>query len=85
MDKVQIGAQLSPYTYQQLQKYMTEQGLDEATAIETILSRYFAGQPQDELTTKIAQVEQHLSDIKRHIIALRFRKQLSTSSTSVAQ
>lgn len=73
MDKVQVQSRLSLEIYQQLQGYMTEQGLSEATALEAIVSSYFADKPQVELTERIARIEQDLSDVKRHVLAIRFR------------
>jgi lipoate synthase len=73
MDKVHVQSRLSLEIYQQLQGYMTEQGLSEATALELIVSSYFADRPQVELTERIARIEQDLSDVKRHVLAIRFR------------
>ncbi len=73
MDKVHVQSRLSLEIYQQLQGYMTEQGLSEATALELIVSSYFADRPQVELTERIARIEQDLSDVKRHVLAMRFR------------
>ncbi len=52
---------------------MTEQGLSEITAIEAIVSRYFADRPLDELTGRVFKVEQELSYLKRQLLAMRFR------------
>lgn len=72
MNKIQVKSRLSPEVYQQLQAYMTDQGLSEAAAIEVILSGYFVN-PQDELMKRIAKIEQALSDVKRHVLAIQFR------------
>ena len=73
MSKVQVQGSLSAEIYQQLQAYMTGFGLEEAAAIEAIVSGYFADNPQDELMRRIAKMEQDLSDVKRHVLAIRFR------------
>lgn len=73
MSNVQVQGSLSEDIYQQLQAYMTELGLSEAAAIEAIVSGYFADNPQDELIRRIAKMEQNLSDVKRHVLAMRFR------------
>lgn len=73
MDKIQVTSNLSAENYQHLQEYMTQQGISEAMAIEAIVSSYFADKPLDELTTRINKLEQDLSSLKRHLLALRFR------------
>jgi hypothetical protein len=73
MDKIQVQGRLNPEIYQQLQLYMTEQGLSEAKAIEAIVSSYFADRGQDELTGRLAKIEQDLAELKRHVLAVRFR------------
>jgi lipoate synthase len=73
MDKIQVTSHLSPEIYQQLQEYMTQQGLSEAMAVEAVVSSYFADKPLDELTTRITKVEQDMSALKRHLLAVRFR------------
>lgn len=73
MNKIQVQSNLSPEIYQQLQAYMTERELSEATAVEAIVNSYFLDKPQDELTGRIAKIEQELSDLKRLILAIRFR------------
>jgi hypothetical protein len=73
MSKIQIQSHVSPEVYQQLQTYMTERGLSETTAIETIVSSYLAEGSQDELRQRIAKIEQDLSVVKRHVLAIRFR------------
>lgn len=73
MDKIQVTSNLSAENYQQLQEYMRQQGLSEAMAIEAIVSRYFADQPLDELTIRIRKIEEDMSTLKRHLLALRFR------------
>ena len=73
MDKIQVRSHLSSEIYQQLQQYMAKEGLSETSAIEAILSRYFADQPQDKLAVQIAKIEQDLSALKRHVLAIRFR------------
>lgn len=73
MDKIQVTSSLSAENYQQLQEYMNQQGVSEAMAIEAIVNRYFAYQPLDELTTRISKIEQDMSNLKRHLLALRFR------------
>jgi hypothetical protein len=52
---------------------MTERELSEATAIEVIVNSYFLDRNQDELTVRIANIEQDLSALKRHVLAIRFR------------
>ena len=73
MDKIQIISDLSPEIYQQLQRYMTEKGLSETTAIEAIVNSYFSDITQYELMGLLAKMEQDLSDLKRHVLAIRFR------------
>lgn len=73
MNKIQVQSDLSPEIYQQLQAYMTERELSEATAIEAIMNSYFLGRTQDELTGRITKIEQELSALKRHVLAIRFR------------
>lgn len=72
MNKIQVESRLTSEIYQQLQTYMTDLGLSEAAAIEAIVSRYFENS-QDELVRRIAKMEQDLSDVKRHVLAIRFR------------
>ncbi len=73
MNKIQVQSDLSPEIYQQLKAYMTERELSEATAIEVIVNSYFLDRNQDELTGRIANIEQDLSALKRHVLAIRFR------------
>lgn len=73
MDKIQVMSNLSAENYQQLQEYMIKQDLSEAMAIEAIVSSYFAYQPLDDLRTQISKIEQDMSTLKRHLIAMRFR------------
>jgi hypothetical protein len=73
MDKIQIISDLSPEIYQQLQRYMTEKGLSETTAIEAIVNSYFSDISQYELMGLLAKMDQDLSDLKRHVLAIRFR------------
>jgi hypothetical protein len=70
MSKVQ--GSLSEEIYQQLQVYMTDLGLEEAAAIEAIVRGYFDNS-QDELMRRIAKIEQDLSQVKRHVLTIRFR------------
>ncbi|MBD2124792.1 hypothetical protein NDI39_31105 [Microcoleus sp. ZQ-A2] len=72
MSKVQVQGSLSEEIYQQLQVYMTDLGLEEAAAIEAIVSGYFDNS-QDELVRRIAKIEQDLSQVKRHVLTIRFR------------
>ena len=72
MSKVQVQGSLSEEIYQQLQVYMTDLGLEEAAAIEAIVSGYFDNS-QDELMRRIAKIEQDLSQVKRHVLTIRFR------------
>ena len=72
MSKVQVQASLREEIYEQLQVHMTDLGLDEAEAIEAIVSAYFDNS-QNELMRRIAKMEQDLSDVKRHVLAIRFR------------
>jgi hypothetical protein len=72
MSKVQVQGSLSEEIYQQLQVYMTDLGLSEAAAIEAIVSGYFDNS-QDELMRRIAKIEQDLSQVKRHVLTIRFR------------
>ncbi|MBD2016076.1 hypothetical protein H6F96_19150 [Microcoleus sp. FACHB-53] len=72
MSKVQVQGSLSEKIYQQLQVYMTDLGLEEAAAIEAIVSGYFDNS-QDELVRRIAKIEQDLSQVKRHVLTIRFR------------
>jgi hypothetical protein len=73
MNKIQVISDLSPEIYQQLQRYMTEKGLSETTAIEAIVNSYFSDISQYELMGLLAKMEQDLSDLKRHVLAIRFR------------
>jgi hypothetical protein len=73
MKKIQVRSHLSSEIYQQLQQYMAKEGLSETSAIEAILSSYFADKPQDKLAVQIAKIEQDLSALKRHVLAIRFR------------
>lgn len=52
---------------------MTNQGLSETAAIEAILNDYFDN-PQDELSKRLAKKKQALSDLKSHLVAIRFGK-----------
>ena len=72
MSKVQVQGSLSEEIYQQLQVYMTDLELEEAAAIEAIVSGYFDNS-QDELMRRIAKIEQDLSQVKRHVLTIRFR------------
>jgi hypothetical protein len=72
MSKVQVQGSLSEEIYQQLQVYMTDLGLEEAAAIEAIVSGYFDNS-QNELIRRIAKIEQDLSQVKRHVLTIRFR------------
>ena len=71
MNRTVVKSDLSPKVYEQLQAYMTDQGLSEAAAIEAVLSDYFDN-PQDELSKRLARMEQSLSDVKSHLLAIRF-------------
>lgn len=73
MDKIQVESRLSSEVYQQLQAYMTQQGISEIMAIEAIVSSYFADKPLDELTGRVFKLEQELSYLKRQLLAVRFR------------
>jgi hypothetical protein len=73
MNKIQVTSNLSAENYQKLQEYMNNQGVSEAVVIEAIVSTYFANQTLDKLTSRISQIEQDLSTLKRHLLALRFR------------
>ncbi len=55
---------------------MSERGLPETIALEVIVSSYLADSLEDNLTNRIAKVEQELSYLKRHLLAMRFRKKL---------
>ena len=52
---------------------MTEKGLSETTALEAIVNSYFSDISQYELMGLLAKMEQDLSDLKRHVLAIRFR------------
>jgi hypothetical protein len=73
MNKIQVRSRLSSEIYQQLQQYMAKEGLSETMAIEAILSSYLSDKPQDNLAVQIAKIEQDLSALKRHVLAIRFR------------
>lgn len=73
MDKIQVTSNFSQTNYQELQEYMSKQGLSEAMAIEAIVTNYFAAQKLDALTTRLSKIEQEISNLKRNLIALRFR------------
>jgi alpha-amylase/alpha-mannosidase (GH57 family) len=73
MNNIKVRSNLSPEIYRQLQEYMTQQGLSEAAAIEAIVNSYFLDKAEDELVGRIAKIEQALSDVKRHVLAIRFR------------
>jgi hypothetical protein len=72
MNKVQVQSRLNSEIYQQLKAFMTEKGLSEATAIEAIMCSYFADRPQAGLAEQLTKIEQELSDLKRHVLAIRF-------------
>lgn len=72
MNKIQVRSRLSSDIYQKLQHYMAKEGLSETSAIEAILSSYFADEPQDNLAVTIAKIEQDVSALKRHVLAIRF-------------
>ena len=72
MNRIIVQSRLSPKVYEQLQAYMTDQGVSEAAAIEAVLSDYFDN-PQNELMKRLTKMEQALSDVKSHLIAIRFR------------
>ncbi len=76
MNKIQVTSHLCPEIYQKLQQYMSERGLPETIALEVIVSSYLADSLEDNLTNRIAKVEQELSYLKRHLLAMRFRKKL---------
>jgi len=71
MNRISVQSRLSPKVYEQLQAYMTDQRLSEAAAIEAVLSDYFDN-PQNELMKRLARMEQSLSDVKSHLLAIRF-------------
>ncbi len=73
MNKIQVQSRLSPEVYEQLQAYMTQQGLSEIMAIEAILISYLADKSLDELTGRVFKLEQELSYLKRQLLAVRFR------------
>jgi hypothetical protein len=50
---------------------MTDQGLSEAAAIEAVLSDYFDN-PPNELMKRLTKMEQSLSDVKSHLLAIRY-------------
>jgi hypothetical protein len=72
MSRINVQSRLSPKVYEQLQAYMTDHKLSEAAAIEAILSGYFDN-PQDDLMKRFAKMEQALSDMNSHLLAIRFR------------
>ncbi|HEY9635275.1 MAG TPA: hypothetical protein V6D14_17870 [Coleofasciculaceae cyanobacterium] len=72
-DKIRVSVYLSSENYQQLQEYMTRQELSQTKAINAIIGSYLTDKPEDELTGQIMRLEQQLSDLKRHVLALRFR------------
>ena len=71
--KIRVTGYLEPETYQQLHQYMTELKLSQTKAISAIVSSYLAGKAQDELTARIDRLEREISDLKRHVVAVRFR------------
>ena len=73
MNKMQVQSHVSPETYEQLQRYMTEQGLSEAKAIEGIVNSYFGDLSLDKLMGKITKIEEDMAFLKQHILAVRFR------------
>jgi len=71
MNRTVVKSDLSPKVYEQLQAYMTDQGLSEAAAIEAVLSDYFDN-PPNELMKRLTKMEQSLSDVKSHLLAIRY-------------
>jgi hypothetical protein len=52
-------------------RFLTDKGLSEAAAIEAVLSDYFDN-PPNELMKRLARMEQSLSDVKGHLLAIRY-------------
>ena len=73
MEKIRVSAYLSTENYEQLQEYMTKRELSQSKAINTIIGSYLADTSEDKLTGQIIRLEQQLSDLKRHLLAIRFR------------
>ena len=71
MNRTVVKSDLIPKVYEQLQAYMTDQGLSEAAAIEAVLSDYFDN-PPNELMKRLTKMEQSLSDVKSHLLAIRY-------------
>jgi len=72
MSRINVQSRLSPKVFEQLQAYMTDHKLSQAAAIEAILSDYFDN-PQDDLMKRLTKMEQALSEVKSHLLAIRFR------------
>ncbi|HEY9649162.1 MAG TPA: hypothetical protein V6C95_00760 [Coleofasciculaceae cyanobacterium] len=73
-DNIQVNISLSPENYQQLQEYMINQNLSETAAINDIIGSYLAEKTDDKFMTRIERLEQEIRGLKRHILAMRFRR-----------
>lgn len=73
-DNIQLNIYLSPENYQQLQEYMISQNLSEAAAINDIIGSYLAEKTDDNFMTRIDRLEQEIRGLKRHLLAIRFRR-----------
>lgn len=73
-DNIQVNISLSPENYQQLQEYMISQELSETAAINDIINSYLAEKTDDKFMTRIDRLEQEIRGLKRHILAIRFRR-----------
>lgn len=72
-EKIPVTTQLNTEVYQQLQEYMSEQKLSQTSALKAIVENFFRDRPQDELMVRINRLEQEIADMKRHVLAIRFR------------
>lgn len=72
-EKIRVSVYLNHENYQQLQDYIARRELSQTKAINDIIGSYFADKPEDDLTGRIMKLEQQLSDLKRHVLAIRFR------------
>lgn len=73
-DNIQVNISLSPENYQQLQEYMINQNLSETAAINDIIGSYLAEKTDDKFMARIDKLEQEIRDLKRHLLAIRFRR-----------
>ncbi|HEY9599172.1 MAG TPA: hypothetical protein V6D33_16010 [Cyanophyceae cyanobacterium] len=73
-ENIQLNIYLTPENYQQLQEYMISQNLSETAAINDIIGSYLADKTDDNFMARIDKLEQEIRGLKRHLLAIRFRR-----------